>query len=402
MPRPEPEFVPVNDVESQEEPKSQAKPKSTRKGKGKANVKEKETEAHDEREHEVEPELEHSEDQMETRHGRSRRKGAARKGRPGSLASTRTGGSGRGRSRSRSIGSHGDEPDAATGPRIKSERRASFDAIDEEDADADADTAATPSHPSTRRRGTGRPRKRTAREASIAESSDHGAPDTEGGDGEAEEAGAGAPTQSRIVIAPRHFSRMCNPIMNDIASHKHASVFTSAVKAKNAEGYYDIIKRPTDLKSIHKAIAAGAKVVAAAAANEPSVSVTPAQTPSAGAGVAAGTGSPAIGGGGGVIELPLSEDTMPPKAIVNSAQLENELMRMFVNAVMFNPGEDGVVEDAREMGEAVVQSVSNWRSAERSSGLLDGAGAGEGSGSVAGTPAREGEDEGPHGKRRKV
>ena len=104
---------------------------------------------------------------------------------------------------------------------------------------------------------------------------------------------------------------------------------------------------------------------------------------------------------------------MPPKGIVNSAQLEKELMRMFANAVMFNPDpnrgvgpsfrdrsgrcggiasggdgehdgdgagdkeeaemeeeedeeeEGGVVKDTREMYEAVERSVSHWRAAER-------------------------------------
>jgi hypothetical protein len=139
---------------------------------------------------------------------------------------------------------------------------------------------------------------------------------------------------------------MCAPLINDITSHKHASTFTTPVKAKDAEGYYDIIKRPTDLKSIQKAIAAGAKQVAAAASSD---------SP-------AGTSSP--GGSGGAVELPRTPEYVPPKAIVNSAQLERELMRMFVNAVMFNPGEGGVVEDAREMFEVVQRSVGAWRSVE--------------------------------------
>lgn len=136
--------------------------------------------------------------------------------------------------------------------------------------------------------------------------------------------------------------------MNDIKSHKHASTFTSAVRAKDAEGYYDIIKRPTDLKTIQKAIAVGAKQVAAAASSDTPV------------------GSP--GGAGGVVELPMTLDNTPPKAIVNASQLEKELMRMFVNAVMFNPGEDGVVEDARQMFETVQRSVSSWRNVERGNG----------------------------------
>ena len=141
--------------------------------------------------------------------------------------------------------------------------------------------------------------------------------------------------------------------MNDINSHKHASTFTTAVRAKDAEGYYDIIKRPTDLKSIQKAIATGSKQVAAAAAAT--------DTP---------VGSPGVAGGG-VVELPNTSDHRPPKSIVNAGQLEKELMRMFVNAVMFNPGEDGVVEDAREMFKTVEQSVGNWRNVERSSGRAE-------------------------------
>jgi len=92
-------------------------------------------------------------------------------------------------------------------------------------------------------------------------------------------------------------------------------------------------------------------------------------------------------------------DLMPPKGIVNSAQLEKEVCRIFANAVMFNPDpkhglgpafrtrsrlvaagkenshgerivveEDdggGVVRDTREMFETVEKSVSNWRAAER-------------------------------------
>ena len=46
-----------------------------------------------------------------------------------------------------------------------------------------------------------------------------------------------------------------------------------------------------------------------------------------------------------MLQLPLSTDVIPPKAIVNSGQLEKEVMRMFANAVMFNPGDDGMVRD---------------------------------------------------------
>lgn len=38
---------------------------------------------------------------------------------------------------------------------------------------------------------------------------------------------------------------------------------------------------------------------------------------------------------------------------------------MFANAAMYNIGNDPVVQDAREMWEAVQKSVNNWRGAER-------------------------------------
>jgi hypothetical protein len=160
-------------------------------------------------------------------------------------------------------------------------------------------------------------------------------------------------------------------MLDDITSHKHASIFAHAVKHKDAEGYYDIIKRPTDLSTIKKALTNGAKHVTATASDTP-------------------IGSP--GGAGATIELPISSDLVPPKAIVNPAQLEKELMRMFVNAMMFNPGEDGVVEDAREMFESVQRSVSSWRN-------VHGRGSGREQGE--GTPV-EGEEEVVSSKRRKV
>lgn len=257
----------------------------------------------------------------------------------------------RDRSRSHSILSHTEtvaaDNESQAGNRIKSERATSVDAIDEDSVD-------TPSQMTTRRRGAASRRKRSAREASLDEAEDH----------------FSTPGPPRTIIAPRYFARTCAPIMNDIQSHKHASTFSSAVRAKDAEGYYDIIKRPTDLKSIQKAIAFGAKQVNSAASDTPA-------------------GSP--GGGGGVVELPVITENTPPKSIVNAAQLEKELMRMFVNAVMFNPGEEGVVEDAREMFETVQRSVSNWRNVERSSGRTE----------VEDTPTIE-EEEAPLGKRRKV
>lgn len=335
-PVPRPDMSPIDDLELpiEKEDESPPRTKSTRKSRAKGRAKQKDAEPEPpvESDHEVEEAV----PEMETRQGRSRRKAPVKKGRPGSIASSQAGTSVRGRSRSHSILSHTEtvaaDNESQAGGRIKSERAASIDNTEDE-------IAPTPSHMSTRRRGAAaqpsNKRKRGLREVSPEES--EGRSDT--------------PGLPKTITALRHFSRMCAPLMNDIGSHKHASTFTTAVKAKDAEGYYEIIKRPTDLKTIQKAIAAGAKQVAAAASGD---------TPS---------GSP--GGAGGIVELPVTPENMPPKAIVNSSQLEKELMRMFVNAVMFNSGEDGVVEDARDMFETVQQSVSNWRSVERGSGKLE-------------------------------
>ena len=150
------------------------------------------------------------------------------------------------------------------------------------------------------------------------------------------------------VLAYRNFSRMAQPVMNIIASHKHASIFAEPVRERQAEGYRDIIKRPQDLKSIRAAIGAGSRAVAAAVDTQQS-------TPSS---VSGSSSSNAI-------ILPVSEAIIPPKGIVNAAQLEQEIMRMFANAVMFNPGEDEIVKDTREMFASVEQALQQWRDVER-------------------------------------
>jgi len=161
------------------------------------------------------------------------------------------------------------------------------------------------------------------------------------------------------VLAYRNFHKMTAPIMNNITSHKHASIFANPVKDKSAEGYSDIIKRPQDLKSIRAAIMAGSRAVAAATASSSTDSP-------AGSGTPNGTSTPnASGSAGGLVELPWSIDLVPPRGIVNGAQLEQEVMRMFANAVMFNPGTEGVVEDAREMFENVEVAVQAWRATQK-------------------------------------
>lgn len=181
------------------------------------------------------------------------------------------------------------------------------------------------------------------------------------------------------ILASRNFARISQTIMNDIIHHKVANLFAKPLTDREAPGYRDLIYRPQDLSSIKKAIGNGSKAASAAVedlAQEGSSSVW----------------------------IPESPEVVPPRGIVNSAQLEKELMRVFANAIMFNPdlptkrgfgpafrtrqhtaelGADydedreeteevikgkqdvSVVKDTREMFETVERSVSDWRNAER-------------------------------------
>ena len=194
------------------------------------------------------------------------------------------------------------------------------------------------------------------------------------------------------VLASRNFPRTSAPIMNDITTHKLASLFAKPLTEREAPGYRDVIYQPQDLKSIKGAISAGSRAVAAKV--------------EAGAGDESGGGTGSVGGS---VWIEKTADVVPPKGIVNSAQLEKEVCRMFANAVMFNPdpkrglgvafrtrarrraareaagktgdedseneeedvqGMDvddggGVVRDTREMFETVDKAVGGWRAAER-------------------------------------
>lgn len=193
------------------------------------------------------------------------------------------------------------------------------------------------------------------------------------------------------ILASRNFPRTSSTVMNNISAHKLASMFAKPLTDREAPGYKDLIYRPQDLKSIKSAIIAGGKAVVSATDSLYTDGVgSPAQIGGSGTPSAKGTGSSWI---------PATPDVVPPKGIVNSAQLEKELMRMFANAVMFNPDpkrgvgpafrerkprkdeggdeeddeperqadeDDGdVVTDTREMFEAVERNVGHWRAAEK-------------------------------------
>jgi len=214
------------------------------------------------------------------------------------------------------------------------------------------------------------PSKRTTahkRKRSIAPSEVSEAPDrlSDGPSGSTE-FDLPQPITRETVFAVRNFPRLSNTVMNEINSHKHASLFSAPVRDRNAAGYSTMIRHPSDLKSIRAAIAAGARI--ANSSTQDAISGT---------------------------HVPYSEDLVPPRGIVNSSQLERQVMCMLANAVMFSPGEEGVVADAREMFEDVEASLFNFRSAEKTADVTR---------LVAENETQSGRDEtpvAPSGKRRK-
>lgn len=155
--------------------------------------------------------------------------------------------------------------------------------------------------------------------------------------------------------------------------HRDANLFAHQIRERDAPGYRGIVLQPQDLKSIRAAINHGNRTAAAAAASLP--------------GGDPGTSS---------VWLPISEELVPPRGIINSAQLDRELAHMFSNAIMYNPdpnrgpgpsfmrsdeevdAEDGeddtvlgykvdenrIVNDARAMFVEVQKLLSDMRNAE--------------------------------------
>ncbi|KAL8703749.1 MAG: hypothetical protein Q9201_003074 [Fulgogasparrea decipioides] len=203
------------------------------------------------------------------------------------------------------------------------------------------------------------------------------------------------------ILASRNLPRTSATLMNDISAHKLANMFAKPLTEREAPGYHSLIYRPQDLKSIKQAITNGNRALTATFEQERNdgddaiISV-------AGAGESDAR-----------VWIKRNEEIVPPKGIVNSAQLEKEVMRVFANAVMFNPdtnrkpgpafrtraqirerhipphlvkqvnedeeeekdeGEDegGVVKDTREMFEDVEKIVEQWRAAEEAAAMTMG------------------------------
>lgn len=94
-------------------------------------------------------------------------------------------------------------------------------------------------------------------------------------------------------------------------------MFANPLRERDAPGYKAVVLQPQDFTSIRSAIKNGNKAAVQAASNLP-------------------------GGDPGTpnVWLPISEDLLPPRAIINSAQLDRELVHMFCNAIMYNPDPD--------------------------------------------------------------
>jgi hypothetical protein len=93
-----------------------------------------------------------------------------------------------------------------------------------------------------------------------------------------------------------------------------------------------VILRPQDLKTIRAAINSGYK---------------------AGLAIASTMGDQ----GQASMLLPISEELIPPKGIVNNAQLEKELMRIFANAIMFNHDPNRSFGKVFEVAQSIEEST---------------------------------------------
>lgn len=177
------------------------------------------------------------------------------------------------------------------------------------------------------------------------------------------------PTAPTHVVWTRQFGRVSAAALDQISAHRFANQFANPIRERDAPGYKTIILQPQDIKSIRAAITHGNRAATEAAKALPD-------------------GDP----GTGSVLLPISEDLVPPKSIINSAQLERELVHMFSNAIMYNlnpsrgPGpafmkggtaadgadvvgyevdEDAVVRSTRMMSMEVEKIIGELRNAEK-------------------------------------
>ncbi|WYZ36802.1 hypothetical protein EsH8_II_000308 [Colletotrichum jinshuiense] len=177
------------------------------------------------------------------------------------------------------------------------------------------------------------------------------------------------PTPPTHVLWTRQFGRVSAAALDQISAHRFANQFANPIRERDAPGYKTLILQPQDIKSVRAAITHGNRAATEAAKALPD-------------------GDP----GTGSVLLPISDDLVPPKSIINSAQLERELVHMFSNAIMYNlnpsrgPGpafmkggtaadgadvvgyevdEDAVVRSTRMMSMEVEKIIGELRNAEK-------------------------------------
>ena len=199
-----------------------------------------------------------------------------------------------------------------------------------------------------------------------------------------------------LVLASKNFAKTSQLVLNEITSHKLANLFAKPLSERDAPGYRDLVLRPQDLKSIRTSVSKGSR--AAVAAIEVLESEMGDESPTQ---VKNEQDEGSVGKG--IYLIKKTADVIPPKGIVNSAQLEMELTRIFANAIMFNPlptsergfgrglkisrnggdtdptddaeaesssesgssvDDGGIVSDAREMFNDIVKQVEKWRDVE--------------------------------------
>ncbi|KAF4511035.1 hypothetical protein G6O67_002872 [Ophiocordyceps sinensis] len=179
-------------------------------------------------------------------------------------------------------------------------------------------------------------------------------------------------SSSSQVLWTRGFTKVSSSALDQISSHRHANMFATGVRERDAPGYRHIVIQPQYITSIRAAIKQGNKAAIQAASSLP--------------GGDPGTAS---------VWLPMSGDLVPPRGIVNSAQLERELVHIFCNAIMYNPDphrgpghaflkrsqneeeevvgyhldENGVVKHTRSMFVEVEKLLGDLRSAEKERGV---------------------------------
>lgn len=134
----------------------------------------------------------------------------------------------------------------------------------------------------------------------------------------------------------KNFHKTALLLINDISSHKLAGIFGKPLSERDAPGYKDLVLRPQDLKSIKAAVSKGGR---AAHLSIEAIEGEQRSGEEEGAETLPGPESESKEGslGNGMFLVKTFEDVVPPKGIVNSSQLEMELVRVFANAVMFNP-----------------------------------------------------------------